>query len=181
VFKNKLFQILKAIKKGMRNLNLIFGLIIFSFFSCITVNAQPVNETHLMEIKARSELWNTSYNSRDSLSFYTLFDSLALLSSAGGRWIGAEDCKKLCRFLYAIRPDISWINKYSKIEINERIHVAYETGDWTEDWTESGDTGKSRLTGKYWIMWRFENDNWFIISAIFTPLTCEGSYCNRKK
>ena len=162
----------------MKRIFIIYALILFN---CAQVNAQTVNEIHVKEIQARSESWNQSYNSRDSLTFYTLFDSLALLSSAGGRWIGAEECKKLCRFLYAIRPDISWTNKFSKIEINERIHVAYETGDWAEDWTEKGDTSKSKLTGKYWIMWRYENDNWFIISAIFTPLTCSGSYCRDKK
>lgn len=159
---------------------LISSLLICSLIS-IQTNAQTINESHLKEIKIRSELWNSSYNSRDSLTFYTLFDSLAVLSSAGGRWIGAEDCKKLCRFLYHLRPDISWTNKSTKIEINERIHVAYDTGDWTENWTESGDQTKSELTGKYWIMWRFQNNNWQIISAIFTPLTCTGSYCTKKK
>ncbi len=154
---------------------------IICFFNFNKATAQVSNETQLDEIKLRSSLWNTAYNGRDSLTFYTLFDSLALLSSAGGRWIGAEDCKRLCRFLYQIRPDIRWTNKYTKIEINERIKVAYETGEWIEDWTESGDQTRSQLTGKYWIMWRFKNDNWYIISAIFTPLTCEGSYCTKKK
>ena len=109
------------------------------------MSAQDINEKHLKEIKARSELWNTAYNSRDSLTFYTLFDSLTLLSSAGGRWIGVEECKKICRVLYDKRPDINWINKFSKIEINEQWHVAYETGDWTEDWTENGDKSKSQI------------------------------------
>jgi hypothetical protein len=164
----------------MRKL-LLSGLILFSLSAFAQVKDQEVNENHLKELKARSELWNAAYNSHDSLTFYTLFDSLALLSSAGGRWVDAEDCKKLCRLLYRLRPDISWTNKSSKIEINERIHVAYETGDWVENWTQKDDIDKSEITGKYWIMWRYENDNWFIISGIFTPLTCKGSYCYRKK
>ena len=165
----------------MSILYLTCGLFLFNFSICLPVNAQDSKEQQMQEIKERSELWNTAYNSRDSLTFYTLFDSLALLSSAGGRWIGAEECKRLCRFLYQKRPDISWTNKFSKIEINEQIPVAYETGDWIENWTETGDTSKSELKGKYFIMWRFKKENWVIISAIFTPLTCTGSYCNPKK
>ncbi len=160
----------------MKKLYLIFfGLSII----CSGLYAQDVNKNLVNAIKERSELWNTSYNKRDSLAFYTLFDSLALLSSAGGRWIGAEECKKLCRFLYDKRPDISWVNKLSKIEINEQWHVAYETGDWIEDWTESGDKSKSQIKGKYFIMWRLKNENWYIISGIFTPLSCTGSYCDK--
>src|SRR5262249_53273267 len=44
----------------------------------------------IREIQARSLVWNTAYNSRDSLTFYSLFDSLALVSSAGGQWIGGD-------------------------------------------------------------------------------------------
>lgn len=164
----------------MRNLYFICCLLIFSFCICTEIIAQASNETHKKEIEARSELWNTAYNNRDSSTFYTLFDSLALVSSAGGRWIGADECKRLCRKLYANRPDIRWTNTYSNIEVNDKWLVAYETGGWTEAWTEKGDTSRSILTGKYWIMWRFEKDNWYIISAIFTPLTCEGSYCESK-
>jgi len=148
--------------------------------SSITTNAQQRNDSTIKAIEARSELWNSSFNNRDSITFYTLFDSLALLSSAGGRWIGGEECKRLCRGLYTRRPDITWVNKLSKVEINYQWKVAYETGDWAETWTESGDKDKSQIKGKYWIMWRYKNDNWFIISAIFTPLSCTGSYCQKK-
>ncbi|AFD08626.1 YybH family protein [Solitalea canadensis] len=163
----------------MINNSLVCGAILIVL--SIQVNAQNVKKHSIQEIETRSELWNKAYNSRDSLRFYTLFDSLAVLSSAGGRWIGAEECKRLCRGLYKRRPDISWTNKSNKIEINEQWNVAYETGDWTEAWTEQGDTSKSQIIGKYWIMWRFKNDNWYIISGIFTPLSCTGSYCNKKK
>src|SRR3990170_8628060 len=114
-------------------------LLILSISISVEANAQKGSAPFRKEIKARSALWNTSYNNRDSLTFYTLFDSLALLSSAGGRWIGAEDCKRLCRFLYRLRPDIHWTNIPDQIKINERILVAYETGRWVENWTESGD------------------------------------------
>jgi hypothetical protein len=91
------------------------------------------------------------------------------------------ECKRFYRGLHIKRPDITWTNKFSKIEINEQWFVAYETGDWTEEWTEKGDTSKSQIKGKYWIMWRYGNDDWYIVSAIFTPLSCTGSYCDKKK
>ncbi len=160
---------------------LILGFLVFHWVFIFHLNAQNLQEIHLKEIKARSELWNIAYNSRDSITFYTLFDSLTIISSAGGRWIGMEDCKRLCRSLYMMRPDITWTNKSTVIELNERILVAYESGEWIENWTESGDQTKSEITGKYCIMWRFKNDDWRIISAIFTPLTCIGSYCSKSK
>src|SRR5882672_6245375 len=150
---------------------ILVGYLLFSF----TANAQStVNEITMTTIIERSKLWNSSFNSRDSSTFYTLFDSLAVLSSGGGRWIGNEECKRLCRGLYQKRPDITWINKLSKVEVFDQWKIAYETGDWKETWTEGNDKEKSQITGKYWIMWRYENKNWIIISGIFTPLSCKG-------
>ena len=37
---------------------------------------------------------------------------------------------------YEGRPDIFWNNKVEKIEVNKNWPVAYETGVWTENWTE---------------------------------------------
>ena len=135
----------------------------------------------LAAINERSAVWNTAYNSRDSITFYTLFDSLAILSSAGGRWIGAEECKTLCRKLYPMRPDIRWVKSPAKVEVNEQWMIGYETGDWVEDWTEQGDTERSRIAGKYWIMWGYRKDRWVILSGIFTPMSCTGSYCHKNK
>jgi len=151
------------------HLNVVFG------------QSPSVNNAQAQEIKRRSELWNSAYNNRDSLTFYTLFDSLAVLTSAGARRVGLEQCKTICRLQYVSRPDIRWINKATSIEINGQWHVAYEIGNWTEDWTESGDTSRSQIKGKYCIMWRFTNSNWVIISGIFTPLSCTGSYCTKQK
>ena len=159
--------------------------LIFSLLFLISANtfcqSASINETYIKEIRTRSELWNTAYNNRDSISFYTLFDSLALVSSAGGRWIGAEECKKICRSLYVVRPDIRWVNEIATIEVNEQWRVGYETGNWTESWTETGDTSRSQIKGKYWLMWRYKNEKWVVISGIFTPLSCTGSYCTKKK
>jgi len=67
----------------------------------------------------------------------------------------------------------------TKIEVNDQWPAAYETGDWCESWTESGDSAKSEIKGKYWIMWFLRDDTYYILSAIFTPLSCTGSYCNK--
>ncbi|HZE84838.1 MAG TPA: nuclear transport factor 2 family protein, partial [Puia sp.] len=111
--------------------------IIFSFFRALSLSflvvhsiAQTPTIDHSTEIAAKSKLWSTSYNSRDSLSFYTLFDTAAILISAGGKWIGLEKCKELCRSLYKKRPDIIWDNLQEKIEVNEQWLIAYETGRW---------------------------------------------------
>lgn len=141
--------------------------------------AQDEHQRRLKLIEDRSKLWSSSYNSHDSLSFFSLFDSTAVVVSLGGKWIGLEKCKYLCRSLYQKRPDITWQNHSDKIEVNDQWPTGYETGTWTESWTEKGDTSKSKISGKYWMMWFFKGDNCYILSAIFTPLTCEGSYCNK--
>ena len=141
--------------------------------------AQNVHATHINEIRTKSKAWSASYNSRDSLTFYSLFDSSAVLVSLGGKWIGLEKCKSLCRSLYVKRPDIKWYNESTNIEVNDQWPVAYETGNWSESWTEHGDTSKSEIRGKYWIMWILKNGSYCIHSAIFTPLSCTGSYCDK--
>ena len=155
-----------------------FSLVCFVLFP--NVQAQSAHSNHKKEIGIKSKLWNTCFNSRDSLTFYTLFDTTAIVTTPAGRWIGAEQCKGLCRGLYKRRPDITWYNQLTKTEVNEQWHVAYETGNWTETWTESGDTSKSEIKGKYWIMWVYRDNTWKIISAIFTPLSCKGSYCKSR-
>jgi hypothetical protein len=141
--------------------------------------AQNQHDQHIKMIKARSELYNTSYNSRDSLTFFSLFDSSAVVVSLGGKWIGLEKCKYLCRSLYVKRPDIRMHLESSKIEVNDQWPAAYETGDWSESWTEAGDSAKSEIKGKYWIMWFLKDGNYYILSQILTPLSCTGSYCDK--
>jgi len=144
------------------------------------MNGLPLETASYNEIKGRSAVWNTSYNSRDSVNFYTLFDSSIVMVSGGTRQVGKEQCKSICRRLYAARPDITWFNVPTGIEVNDQWHVAYETGNWTETWTEQGDKEQSQIKGKYCLMWRYSDGDWRIISAIFTPLLCAGSYCNKR-
>lgn len=162
----------------MRISILISAFLIVQLFSN-TVTAQDNHEQRVKLIEERSKLWNTWYNGRDSLSFFSLFDSSAVVVSLGGKWIGLEKCKYLCRSLYQKRPDITWKNNLTKVEVNDQWPAEYETGTWTESWTEQGDTSRSEINGKYWIMWLFKDNNCYVLSAIFTPLSCKGSYCNK--
>ena len=50
------------------------------FFLSFQVRGQICND--VQAISKRSDIWNAAYNSRDSLSFYSLFDSTAILISA---------------------------------------------------------------------------------------------------
>jgi len=160
----------------MRN---IFLLSIAFLSLTISSMAQNEHDQHIRTIKVRSELWNTSYNNRDSLTFFSLFDSSAIVVSLGGKWVGLDKCKYLCRSLYAKRPDIKWNIESSTMEVNDQWPAAYETGKWSESWTESGDSTRSEIKGKYWIMWFLKDNNYYILSAIFTPLSCTGSYCDK--
>lgn len=140
----------------------------------------PVETKAYNSLKKRSSLWNTAYNNRDSVAFYELLDSAAVIVSANGASIGKEACKGICRKLYVARPDITWRNDATAIDINEQWGVASETGNWTESWTEKGDAEKSTIRGTYALMWKQKNEVWYITSALFTPLSCTGSYCSKK-
>jgi len=48
-------------------------------------------------------------------------------------------------------------------EADEKTEMGYDTGEWTERWTEKGDTLQSELKGKYWRMWRSKNRQWKIM------------------
>jgi ketosteroid isomerase-like protein len=144
------------------------------------IQGLPVASAGYNEVKQNSTLWQASFNARDSLAFYSLFDSSAIFVSGGARRIGKEECISLFRRLYVARPDIRMYNSPSSIEVNERWQVAFETGDWTEKWTEKGDKDFSQLKGKYSIMWRYSEGSWRINTATFTPLSCSGNYCNKR-
>jgi ketosteroid isomerase-like protein len=140
----------------------------------------PVETISYSQIKSRSTLWNTSYNNRDSISFYTLLDSNVIITSGAARQIGKEECKYICRGLWRKRPDILWSNQQTTIEVNEQSGLAYENGNWTESWTEKEDTERSTIKGKYTIMWKKKNEGWLVSSIQFIPLSCTGNYCNKK-
>jgi len=144
------------------------------------IQGLPTGSAGYNEVKQKSALWNTSFNTRDSLAFYSLFDTSAIFISGGARRIGKEECKSLFRKLYTMRPDILLYNSPSGIEVNDQWHVAFETGNWTERWTEKGDKDPSQLKGKYCIMWKYTDGDWRITSVTLTPLSCTGSYCNKK-
>jgi len=148
-------------------------------FSTAAVLAQNEHSQHIKNVEARSKLYSTSYNSHDSLTFFSLFDSSAIVVSLGGKWVGLEKCKYLCRSLYVKRPDIKWTMKSTKIEVNDQWPAAYDTGEWSESWTEKGDSTRSEIKGKYWIMWFLKDNKYYILSATFTPISCTGSYCDK--
>src|SRR5689334_22415281 len=158
-----------------------FTLCLAFFCRCILTSAFAQNDhyNNMKQVASRSTMWNSSYNGRDSLTFFSLFDSTAIVVSLGGKWVGLEKCKYLCRSLYVKRPDINFRIYQKQIEVNDQWPAAYATGDWSESWTEQGDTSKSEIKGKYWMMWQLKNGTYYILSAIFTPLACSGSFCNK--
>jgi hypothetical protein len=85
--------------------------------------------------------------------------------------------------LFKRRPDITWVNKPTKIEVNPVWKVAYETGDWKEAWTEPD--GRAEIQGKYFVMWLLNPNEgvWYINAAFFTPQRCigESKYCRPRE
>ncbi|QDA59198.1 YybH family protein [Hymenobacter jejuensis] len=138
---------------------------------------QISKQKHLELLKARSETWNKAFNSRDTTALAGLFSAQVTLSNANGSRVGAAENMRNFQALFRLRPDIAWMNRTQFTEIDDQWQVAYETGEWNESWTNTQDQSKTRITGKYWLMWKYENNRWAILSGIFTPLTCGGGHC----
>lgn len=162
----------------MEKPNLSFLLIIISILTT-SIYSQNLDDVDIDLIKSKNELWNTAFNKRDTINLFTLYAPESIMISAGGKWLNKEEIKGIVRRLYNRRPDISWYNEIQEIEVNKQWSVAYETGKWTESWTEKNDPEKSTIVGKYWIMYRKKDNEWTVHSSIYTPINCKGSYCEK--
>lgn len=139
--------------------------------------AQIPKQKHIELIKSRSESWNKSFNARDTAAFYGLFAPDAVVTAASGPQVGLADNARSFRALFRQRPDVNWMNKTSLVEMNDQAMVAYETGEWTESWSNKPGSDKARVIGKYALMWKYAPTGWVVSAAIFTPLFCSGGSC----
>lgn len=139
--------------------------------------AQDADSSRTEELRARSTGWMTAFARRDFSVLREMYTPNAQMASAGARSVGADSIASFFKLLTTQRPDITWINRPSSIEVNVKWKVAYEFGDWVETWNTP--TGSAEIQGKYFVMWRQQGANWLIDAATFTPLRCVGpsSYC----
>lgn len=135
------------------------------------------------EVRKRSAVWNTAFAQRNIPALTSLFSEDAQISTAGIKLKSRAECTQLFEALFKRRPDVTWLNKPTKIEINSVWKVAYETGDWREGWTEPD--GRAEIQGKYFAMWLLNLDDgvWYLQAAIFTPQRCigESKYCRPRE
>lgn len=130
------------------------------------------------EILARSAQWNTAFAQRDVSMLMELFSKDAQFASAGGKWQGQDAGTRGFANLLLKRPDLRWLIHPKDTVVNTAWGVAYETGEWSEWWTEPD--GRAKITGTYFLMWKkIKSEPWLIHAAIFTPLACTGEsdYC----
>ncbi|SHJ04941.1 protein of unknown function [Hymenobacter daecheongensis DSM 21074] len=138
---------------------------------------QIMKQKHLELIQARSATWNKAFNSRDTTALGGLLHPGFTLSQTQGSQSGAAAVRQSFRQLFRQRPDITWMNRGLTTEVSSLGNVAYETGEWAEAWTDTQDQTKNRVIGKYWLMWKYENNAWLMFSAIYTPMSCSGNSC----
>lgn len=138
---------------------------------------QILKQKHLELIQARSATWNRAFNSRDTTALAGLLHPGFTLNTVGGSQTTSATVRQGFRQLFRQRPDITWMNRSQTTEVSDLGTVAYETGEWAEAWTDSQDKSKNRLIGKYWLMWKYENNAWLMFSAIYTPMNCSGNSC----
>ncbi len=130
-------------------------------------------------IQNKSWLWDKAFNTRDTTTYFNLVDTVFSITAGGGTPTDLPRFKFLTKRLHSNRSDIVMNFKIDKAEVNSNNDIGYDTGNWTESWTEKGDTSKSELQGKYWRMWKKRNYEWRIMTVVLTPLSCKGSYCDK--
>jgi hypothetical protein len=130
-------------------------------------------------ISTKSKLWDIAFNERDTTTYFKFVTKNIAETVGGGTSLGSEKFKKGTKYLFKERPDITFYLNPKMIEINDQWKIAYDTGEWLERWTEKNDKQHSEIFGKYWRMWKFINNEWMIMSIIYTPLSCKGSYCDK--
>src|SRR5438046_10700107 len=69
------------------------------------------------EVRKRSAIWNTAFAQRDISTLTRLFSEDVQLASAGGKWKNRAECPESFEGLFKRRPDITWLNKTTKLEI----------------------------------------------------------------
>ncbi|GAA4017987.1 hypothetical protein GCM10022408_34590 [Hymenobacter fastidiosus] len=138
---------------------------------------QILKQKHLELIQARSTTWNKAFNSRDTTALNGLLHPGFTLCTATGSQTTAATARQSFRQLFRQRPDVTWMNKSLTTEVSDLGQLAYETGEWAEAWTDPQDKSKNRVIGKYWLMWKYENNTWLMLSAIYTPMFCSGAAC----
>ncbi|GAA3945865.1 nuclear transport factor 2 family protein [Hymenobacter algoricola] len=139
--------------------------------------AQILKQKHLELLQMRSASWNKAFNSRDTTALGGLLHPGFTLCTGSGSQTSAAAVRQGFRQQFRQHPDITWMNRSQNTEISDLGNLAYETGEWAEAWTDPQDKTKNRVIGKYWLMWKYENNAWLMLSAIYTPLHCSGNSC----
>ena len=131
------------------------------------------------DLRARSDIWNKALAARDTSTLLTILSDDVQMAAGGGKWQTPAGTEKFFKSLFERRPDITWINEPTDIQVNPVWDVACVTGNWIEGWTEKD--GDAIIRGKYFSLWKLKDGVWLLHAAIFTPLSCTGasSYCQR--
>ena len=94
------------------------------------------------------------------------------MASAAEKWNGKADCMHFFQTLFIKRPDITFVLTRTNSGIYPHWNSAFETGSWTEAWTEKD--GQAKIVGQYFVLWQYDNLGWRMRTAVFAPLDCLG-------
>lgn len=138
---------------------------------------QVTAEAYREQIRERSASWNSAFSQRDTTALKSLFAKDIQMASAGRKCQGISQCARLFPALFKRRPDITWRNEPIEIEVNVPWATASEMGTWKESWTEPD--GRATIDGKYFILWKRNDEKWFIHAVVYAPTKCTGesTYC----
>ena len=161
-------------KKSLKRYCLAILLLSYTSF----LHAQK-RETFIDTIQIKGQIWDKAFNMRDTTVYFSVVDTAVSITAGSGTFTGLSRFKFITNRLHSNRPDIVMNFKIDKAEVNNNNDIGYDTGEWTELWTEKGDISKSELKGKYWRMWKRQSNQWKIMTVVLTPLSCKGSYCNK--
>jgi ketosteroid isomerase-like protein len=162
--------VLAAINTYSPIMNYRLYILIVIFFPFFNKTFAQNEKTSIDSLRNAIDLWNSSFNSRDTNLYYKLIDPNIAVTAGGGTIIGTKEFKETTNSLFFDRVGIVMYMNLEKVEIGG-WDIGYDSGNWIETWNEKNTTAKSEIKGKYWRMWKKTEGNWIVMSIILTPMT----------
>lgn len=118
---------------------------------------------------ARLEL-NRAIVARDADAIAALLaEAYHVVTALSSQRSGREESRKAWAEMFASDPAATFERVPSRIDVNEELGMAHETGDWTG--TFRAGVEPVNVSGVYAAKWeRAPEGRWLLLAEIFTPL-----------
>ncbi len=125
--------------------------------------------THSAITEARDAL-NRAIVAKDADAVAALLaEAYHVVTALNTQRSGREESRKAWAEMFSSDPDATFERIPSRIDVNETLGMAHETGDWTGTFRAGADP--VNVSGVYAAKWeRAADGRWLLLAEVFTPL-----------